>query len=281
MCENIKKNIKEQGEINLTQPLNNNTTQKEYKRIWNFNNCMNIKMNSMNIKKPKASIILKIYERLLKEYGPQGWWPLIEESNKKNGDFILKYHPTDYKLPKTSMQQFEIIVGTILAQNTSWLQVEKALINLKKENLLSPKAILESDNARLKKAIRPAGYFNQKSERLKRISKWFLNKTGKPSREELLSKKGIGKETADSILLYAYKIPSFVVDVYTKRMLKNLKLISGKEKYDKIKEFFEENLPKDFKIYQEYHALIVAHAKQFYKKNKERSNDFLKELAEM
>lgn len=223
-------------------------------------------------------IILAIYKRLLKEYSYQGWWPLIEKDAKTNR-YISRYHPKNYDLPRTPEQQFEIIVGAILTQNTSWLQVEKALINLKEKNLLSPKSILNANEDSLKEAIRPAGYFNQKAERLKLISEWFINKKGLPSREELLSIKGIGKETADSILLYAYKQPSFVVDAYTRRLLFNLGLIQNiKEKYDTIKELFENSLPKDFKIFQEYHALIVAHAKQFYKGKGKSKEYFLKEL---
>ncbi len=226
----------------------------------------------------KNNIILSIYQRLFKKYGPQGWWPLLDESSEKT--LFCRYHPKDYSIPKNNNQRFEIIVGSILTQNTSWLQVEKALINLKKANLLSPKAILNCNDSILKQAIRPAGYFNQKAERLKTIANWFLNKKGIPTREELLSIKGVGKETADSILLYAYKIPSFVVDAYTKRMLKNLNLIKSEEKYDEIKELFEKNLPRDYKLYQEYHALIVEHAKRFYRRTNNNNKDFLKEFIE-
>lgn len=216
--------------------------------------------------------ILDIYNRLLDEYGPQGWWPLLELDNREDIKITKSgstsgYHPRDYSYPKTDRQRFEIIVGAILTQNTSWLQVEKALKNLEKVGCLSAEKIIEMAIEILKDAIRPAGYFNQKSERLKIISDWFAD-LGKriPTRDELLSIKGVGPETTDSILLYAFGVPSFVVDAYTKRIFGHLGLIDDGWSYDKIKGEFESNLPKDMIVYQEYHALIVEHAKRYYSK---------------
>jgi len=221
-----------------------------------------------------------LYKILLEKYGHQGWWPLLELHEKginptKSGS-IRGYHPKDYSYPKTKDQQFEIILGTILTQNTSWIQVEKVLINLKQLNSLSPDSILNLDKEKLKQAIKPAGYFNQKSERIILLAKWFKELNHTPDRTELLSLKGVGPETADSILLYAFKIPSFVVDTYTKRILTNLEIINEKEKYEKIQKLFHEFLPKDFKIYQEFHALLVEHAKHFYLKKENWRKDFLK-----
>lgn len=134
-------------------------------------------------------------------------------------------------------------------------------------NSLYPERILSCDIETLKEAIKPAGYYNQKAARLKILAEWFTNfKSQTPEREELLSLKGIGPETADSILLYAFKQPSFVVDAYTRRVVSNLGLVEEKAKYSEIKALFEENLPEDLVIYQEYHALLVEHAKRYYQK---------------
>jgi len=217
-------------------------------------------------------VIRKIYGFLLGSYGPQGWWPLTElhdssGTNPTKTGSIQGYHPGDYTYPHTDSQQFEIICGALLTQNTSWQQVERALINLKQIDSLSPEAVLSLDPETLKEAIKPAGYYNQKAERLKILAEWFLELKGKtPAREELLSLKGVGPETADSVLLYALKQPSFVVDAYTRRVVSNLDLADEKAKYSEIKALFEENLPKDLAIYQEYHALLVEHAKRYYQK---------------
>lgn len=218
------------------------------------------------------SIILGIYRFLLDSYGPQGWWPLTElhdrdGTNPTKTGSVRGYHPGDYTYPHTDSQQFEIICGALLTQNTSWQQVERALINLRQTNSLFPESILSIDPEALKESIKPAGYYNQKAARLKTLAEWFLElKSRIPQREELLSLKGIGPETADSILLYAFKQPSFVVDTYTRRVVSNLGLADEKAKYSEIKELFEENLPKDLVIYQEYHALLVEHAKRYYQK---------------
>lgn len=230
-------------------------------------------------------VILKIYDFLLTSYGPQGWWPLTElhetgGTNPTKTGSIQGYHSGDYTYPQTEIQQFEIICGALLTQNTGWPQVERALLNLKQLNALSPEKILSLDSETLKEAIKPAGYYNQKAERLKTLAVWFSNLNGRDlTREELLSLKGVGPETADSILLYAFKQPSFVVDAYTRRIVTNLGLTGEKAKYDEIKALFEENLPKDLPLYQEYHALLVEHAKRYYKKNGNFAECPLLELA--
>ncbi|MBS1266046.1 MAG: Endonuclease III [Candidatus Woesearchaeota archaeon] len=210
--------------------------------------------------------IKEIFEQLFERHGPQGWWPLVEL-----GDLTYKpgckkyggYHPKDYSYPKTKLQQFEICTGAILTQNTSWNQASKALLNLYKQNLLNTKSILKATKETLHKIIRPAGYFRQKTKKLKIFSKFFIGLDGKrPTRDQLLNLWGIGPETADSILLYAYKQPEFVVDAYTKRFLLKKGLISEKAKYNEIKALFDDNLKKDYKLFQEYHALIVENAKR-------------------
>jgi len=210
----------------------------------------------------------KIYDYLFDLYGPQGWWPLLEVNgcNPTKTGSVNGYHPNNYEYPKTKNQCFEVCIGAILTQNTSWPSVEKSLKNLRKLVGITPENILNLDIELLKEAIKPSGYYNQKSERLKGFSKYFIELKNTPTREELLKLKGVGPETADSMLLYAFKVPSFVVDTYTKRILFNLNLIENNEKYDKIKELFESNVPKNLEMYQEYHALLVEHAKNYYQK---------------
>jgi endonuclease-3 related protein len=231
--------------------------------------------NDQNIsseKKAVRPVIRKIYNCLFTSYGPQGWWPLTELHkeggvNPEKTGSVMGYHPADYTYPQTRNQQFEIICGALLTQNTSWIQVEKALLNLKQIHSLSPESILSLDPKTLKEAIRPAGYYNQKAMRLKTLACWFSELGDRvPAREELLSLKGVGPETADSILLYAFKQLSFVVDAYTKRIVTNLGIADEKASYYEIKTMFEENLPEDLAVYQEYHALLVEHAKRYYQK---------------
>lgn len=214
------------------------------------------------------NVFMKIYYKLFTSYGPQGWWPLSDSG----------YHPSKYYLIKTHSQIFEVYVGAILAQSTSWKNVEKAIFNLKKNNLLNPKSLIEENKNLVKQAIRSTRYYNLKYDRLIDISKFYLElKNRMPTRHELLSVKGIGPETADTILLYAHREPIFVVDTYTRRILLHLKLIKKNAKYEEIQKLFMDNLPKDFRIFQEYHALIVEHAKRYYspRNKKEKIRDKL------
>lgn len=228
-------------------------------------------------------MIKKIYDRLLLEYGPQGWWPMVSldgckgENPTKTGS-IRGYHPEDYNYPKNKNERFEIILGTLLTQNTSWANVEKALLNLKELSGLHAEGILKLKDEELKNAIKPAGYFNQKSKRAKILAKWFIELKNIPTREELLALYGVGEETADSILLYAFQEPSFVIDTYTRRIFSNLGLIKGNEKYVEIKNLIEKNLDKDTKIFQEFHALLVEHAKRYYLGKNKGEGDFLLEI---
>jgi len=193
-------------------------------------------------------MIIKIYEKLFAHYGDLNWWP--------------------------AKNPYEVIVGAILTQNTNWRNVEKAIANFG-ENL-SPEFILETDCEKLSEIIKPAGFFNQKAKYLKSVTKWFENydfdvekvkkKDLNKIRRELLSINGIGQETADSILLYAFDFPTFVVDAYTKRLLLRLKIELDNYNYDSIKKYFENNLPKNIEIYNNFHALIVINGKNHCKK---------------
>ena len=215
---------------------------------------------------------MAIYEALLKHYGPQGWWPVLGS-----------YHPGDYGYPRNEEEAFEIIAGAVLTQNTAWTSVERALENLRRIEALNPCKILTLSWDVLKSAIRPAGFFNQKAIYLREIALLFAGLKGRtPSRKELMSVKGVGNETADSILLYAYKRPEFVIDAYTKRIATALGLAERGAGYMELKDLFESNLPRDVAIYQEYHALLVEHAKRFYSGKAQESSgasvDFLREI---
>jgi endonuclease-3 related protein len=189
-----------------------------------------------------------IYNLLYARFGPQHWWP---------GD-----------------TPFEIIIGAILTQNTNWANVEKAITNLKKAKVLSPEKLLRLGSKKLAELIRPAGYYNIKAVRLKNFLIWLsenyagkLRNLSKVStdrlRLELLSIKGTGPETADSILLYALNRPIFVVDAYTARICSRHYLIEEGTDYHRIQDLFESNLPADVKLFNEYHALLVRLGKDF------------------
>ena len=196
------------------------------------------------------SDLLEVYKILLETYGEQNWWPVDEDYHRKQG--------TD---PRE-----EIVIGAILTQNTSWRNVEKALENLKREGVLSFEGIIKTPLDKLQELIRPSGYYRQKARRLKEVAGELspVSKVERISREELLKIKGIGRETADAILLYAGNRPYFVIDAYTKRIVKRVFGIEGS--YEKLRSWFEGNLPKDIKIYKEFHALLDEHAKRFCRK---------------
>ncbi len=192
--------------------------------------------------------LTEIYDLLFSRFGPQHWWP---------GD-----------------TQFEIIVGAILTQNTNWSNVEKAIVNLKAARLITPAKLHALHTAKLARLIHPAGYFNIKATRLKNFLDWFsenyklrlknLDTVGTDRlRAELLSIKGIGPETADSILLYAFARPVFVVDAYTARICSRHKLIDDSADYSRIQQLFESKLPADVKLFNEYHAQLVRLGKEF------------------
>ena len=172
---------------------------------------------------------------------------------------------------------FEVMVGAILTQNTSWINVEKAIQNLKTKKLLSPEMLKSITPSRLAKEIRPAGYFNVKSRRLKNFIRFLwdryqgdplkLRKTPTTTlRDELLEVNGVGEETADSILLYAVSKPSFVVDAYTRRLMKRHRYLKGSEDYDAIQKIFTDRLPRKTALYNDYHAQIVEVGKNYCRK---------------
>ena len=225
--------------------------------------------------KVKKDIML-IYNKLYHLYGPQGWWPLMGYigSNPTKKGTKMSYHPLNYNLPETREDVYEIILGTILTQNTSWTSAENALLNLKALNVIDPENLLNLNEDILKEAIRCAGFLNQKAEYIREVTKFYISLEGEiPARKEILRVKGVGNETADSILLYAYKQPEFVVDSYTKRIFVYQGLIDYNDNYINIKNLFESHLSKDKIVYNEYHALIVEHGKRYYSKKPYGIND--------
>ena len=185
-------------------------------------------------------MITRIYDRLLDSFGPQGWWPV------KHG---------------IGSPEWEIMVGAVLTQNTNWRNVENALENLSKAGVIGRKSLLKLSEEELAGLIRPSGYYNQKAKKL-RILAGFQKEL---SRKNLLSLWGIGKETADSILLYSRDKAYFVVDAYTKRIFSRMGLINQDAGYEEIRHFFESRLPRDPRLYREFHALIVRMAKEHCK----------------
>jgi len=221
--------------------------------------------------------LMQLYGKLLDSYGHQGWWPIIghEGNNPTKTGSIKGYHPKDYSFPRNDCERFEICIGAILTQNTNWANVEKSLINLCNKDFLSPQKIIDNFD-KVRELIKPSGYYNIKAKYLLNFSRFYFELSKRaPARNELLAVKGIGRETADSILLYAYNEPIFVVDAYTKRLVKGLGLLDT-EDYETIRAYFEANLPRSFEIFSEFHALIVEHAKHYYSKKPYRLNDFLK-----
>ena len=191
------------------------------------------------------SKLRNIYDILHEYFGEQQWWPAEDRD--------------------------EIVIGAVLTQNTAWINVESAIKNLKKYNICSFKGILNTKISVLKEQIKPAGFFNQKAQYLRNISKFFiengefegLSKYGLYDlRDKLLHISGIGYETADSILLYAFDMPIFVVDAYTKRIL-NRHNITDSTNYNILQRIFMDNCTNDAYLFAQYHALIVETAKKF------------------
>ena len=199
--------------------------------------------------------IEEIYETLLKAFKEQGWWPRFNLNENK---FV---YDKSFKNSKPSEEEaFIISISAILAQNTNWKNVEKTFVNLTNKSLLSKEALLKVDILELAELIKPSGYFNQKAKKIKK----FLDFNEEIDRENLLKIWGVGEETADSILLYGYNKPIFVIDAYTRRIFKR---IGFKFKnYEELQELFHKNLPKASKLFNEYHALIVELAKRNCKK---------------
>lgn len=192
--------------------------------------------------------LIAIYDRLYHFFGPQHWWP--------------------------GESEFEIIVGAILTQSVSWKNVEVAIDNLKKHGLLTVEGIAGMERDKLAQLIKPTLYYNQKADKLRRFCTYIkenygsnilklLSKNTGDLRSELLSIKGIGPETADSIILYAAQKPIFVVDAYTRRIFHRMGFFKEDEDYQSMQDFFMANLPSDVNMFNEYHALIVALGKEY------------------
>jgi endonuclease-3 related protein len=196
---------------------------------------------------------MKMYAKLYDAFGAQHWWP--------------------------GETPFEVMVGAVLTQNTNWRNVSRAIDNLRTENLLTLQALSELPIEFLAEKIRPAGYFNLKARRLKNLL-YFVNREYQGDldtlfaeetytlRESLLTVKGIGPETADSILLYAANKPIFVIDAYTHRILSRHTMITEEDDYHSMQELFHDVLPADTALFNEYHALLVRLGKDFCKKTK-------------
>ena len=173
-----------------------------------------------------------IYEDLFQFYGSQNWWP---------GEGL------------------EIAVGAVLTQQTNWNNVEKALSKIKENNCMNLDCLKSISHSRLEDLIKSSGYYKVKTLRLKNLVD-LLTKNPIPDRKQLLEVNGIGYETADSILLYQFEQPYFVIDAYTFRILERLGLYLGKD-YSELQRIFMESIPNDIQLYKEYHALLVVHAK--------------------
>ena len=196
-------------------------------------------------------LLMNIYRRLYQAYGPRHWWP--------------------------GETPFEVMVGAILTQNTSWKNVEKAIQKLKNKGFLSAEGVRQLRKSQLAPLIRSSGYYRIKADRLKAFVSFLfeeyngdLKKMGKERmetlREKLLEVKGVGPETADSILLYGLKKPIFVVDAYTKQILSRHGIVSEQASYGEIQDLFMNHLPPDERLFNEYHALLVHLGKTFCKK---------------
>jgi len=201
--------------------------------------------------------VFALYKWLFDSYGPQGWWPLI-----KNGR--MRYHPGDYAVPKKESGRFQVAIGAILAQNTGWKNAEMALLSLYHAGALSFDVLKKMPETKIAALIKSSGYYNQKAKKIRNFLSVYPSlrrcEDANGMRKMLLSVKGIGPETADSILLYAYSKPFFVVDAYTRKFCAEHGICGFKD-YEEYRAFFEKNLPRDFRIYNEYHALIVAWGK--------------------
>ncbi len=197
---------------------------------------------------PAARSLRHLYDVLLGAFGPQHWWP--------------------------GETPFEVMVGAVLTQNTNWKNVERAIDNLKGSDLLDPHALHRLSEAKLATLVRPSGFYNVKARRLKALLNWLIDSADgdledlrrrplSKLRGALLSVPGVGPETADSILLYALGKPTFVVDAYTRRVLRRHGLVDERASYEDVKALFELCLPRKAQLFNEYHALLVELGKRF------------------
>ncbi len=212
--------------------------------------------------------VLWIYDRLLKRFGPRGWWPVTPRGGRGP-----RYHSANTRGRLSPAQQFEVAVGAILTQNTAWANVEKALGKLIAAKVLSPRGLASLPQARLQGLIRSSGYFRQKAGRLRNFCRFLLDRWGgrldrflvRPTetvRGELLALNGVGPETADSVLLYAGGHPVFVVDAYTRRFGGRFGLFRTDD-YHEVQHHFMSRMKASVPRFREYHALLVELAKRF------------------
>jgi endonuclease-3 related protein len=205
-----------------------------------------------------STLLKEVYRRLLDAFGPQHWWP--------------------------GESPFEMTVGAVLTQNTSWQNVERAIRNLREVGVMEPHALDALDDLALQELIRPAGYFRVKAKRLRSFVRFLVERYGgsleamfrtplATLREELLAIHGVGKETADSILLYAGSLPVFVVDAYTHRIFARHGWIGFDADYDQIQDYFQSSLPDDASMYNEFHALLVRLGKDYCRKTGPRCEE--------
>ena len=207
----------------------------------------------------------RLYRELLAFHGRQGWWPIPSSAGRPGFD-ERGYHPGDFRGPQSAHDTFEVIMGAVLTQNTAWTNVEMALSALRSAGITAARRVRDADAQLLASLIHSSGYHDQKARKLKIVATLFAARgaleSGKaPSREDLLALWGIGPETADAILLYAFQKPVFVIDAYTRRLISRVGLIEGKESYDGLQSLFHAALPRDHAQFNEYHALIVQHSK--------------------
>jgi len=195
--------------------------------------------------------LYEVYQRLYDAFGPQNWWP--------------------------GESPFEVLVGAILVQNTSWSNVEKAICRLREEGLMCPQKLYRLKDGELEELVKPVGYYRIKARRLKNVLHYLVVKHGgslermfalpiDQLRRELLNINGVGPETADSIILYAGNLPTFVVDAYTLRICARHGWVDSQIDYHTLKDFFESQLEPDVALYNEYHALLVRLGKDYCKK---------------
>ena len=206
-----------------------------------------------------------MYDRLLERYGPQGWWPTTSP-----GATTPRYFPGHPGRRLSAIQQWEIVVGAILTQNTSWSNATLALENLSRRGYLTLKRIRRLPHAELAELIRPARYYNQKARHLQELAAYvdddhgdlaaMLSRPHDDLRPELLARRGIGPETADSILLYAGGHPAFVIDAFARRICARLGWVKEGVSYPALQSLFVSGLPRDADLFNEFHALIVRHA---------------------
>ncbi len=204
-----------------------------------------------------ALLLSDIYERLLEHYGPQHWWP--------------------------ADSPFEVMVGAVLVQSTAWRNVEHAIGNLKAAGSMSPAAIRDMSHESLEQLVRPSGFYRVKARRLRSLCEYlgesYLDSieamSDRPTgelRRELLNVYGVGEETADDILLYAFNRPVFVVDAFTRRIFHRLGRCSQDSSYGDLQQMFHDNLPGDAALFNEYHALIVRHGNTTCRKRPDCDN---------